>query len=405
MRSTFSRYRSVSGMHQTICSIRVIVLWAAGLGAAAQFSKLSLFLPELELLYPNTGSTLGFLVSIISLIGALFGLIAGALAARIGLRRLLIFGLILGATVSLVQSYHLSLQVFLLSRVLEGISHLAIVVSAPTLIALNSSERYRPIAMTLWGTFFGVAFALTGWFGFTLVDSRGLSTLFLVHGSIMGSIALIVFYAVPDNLLADASSASEENFLLPSNFVVRHKRAWASPTIAAPAAGWFFYTITFVALLTILPGMMEANDRALTAAALPIASIITSLTLGVLLLRYMSAVRVVVIGFITAIFFTFCLSWFPPEPLLCIALFAALGLVQGASFASIPQLNKTGSSQALANGTLAQAGNIGNLCGTPLLLILVVAGGMSTMSMFVVMCYVLAIIVHIILAKRRKYLV
>jgi len=49
-------------MHQTICSIRVIVLWAAGLGAAVQFSKLSLFLPELELLYPNAGITLGLLV-------------------------------------------------------------------------------------------------------------------------------------------------------------------------------------------------------------------------------------------------------------------------------------------------------------------------------------------------------
>jgi len=44
-------------MHQFICSIRVIVLWVAGLGAAAQFSKLSLFIPELELLYRNTGST------------------------------------------------------------------------------------------------------------------------------------------------------------------------------------------------------------------------------------------------------------------------------------------------------------------------------------------------------------
>jgi len=56
--------------------------------------------------------------------------------------------------------------------------------------------------MTLWGTFFGVAFALTGWFGFMLVESQGLSTLFLVYGSFMGSIALIVVYVIPASLLA-----------------------------------------------------------------------------------------------------------------------------------------------------------------------------------------------------------
>lgn len=389
-------------MHQTICSIRVIVLWAAGLGAAVQFSKLSLFLPELELLYPNAGITLGLLVSIISLIGALFGLIAGALAARVGLRQLLIFGLVLGATVSLVQSYQLSLQVFLLSRVLEGMSHLAIVVSAPTLIALNSSDRYRSVAMTLWGTFFGVAFAMTGWFGLTLVESRGLSTLFLVHGSIMGSLVLIVVYAIPDNLLATPSTENDRHFLLPTNFIASHKRAWTSPFIAAPAAGWLFYTITFVALLTILPGMMEPEDRAFTVAALPLASILSSLTIGILLLRYMTAISVLVIGFSAAILCAVSLFWFPSEPRLYIALFSAFGLVQGASFASIPQLNEKGTDQALANGALAQAGNLGNLCGTPILLGIFLVGGVSAMITVVVMCYVFAINVHSVLAKRRE---
>jgi len=389
-------------MHQTICSIRVIVLWAAGLGAAVQFSKLSLFLPELELLYPNAGITLGLLVSIISLNGALFGLIAGALAARVGLRQLLIFGLVLGATVSLVQSYQLSLQVFLLSRVLEGMSHLAIVVSAPTLIALNSSDRYRSVAMTLWGTFFGVAFAMTGWFGLTLVESRGLSTLFLVHGSIMGSLVLIVVYAIPDNLLATPSTENDRHFLLPTNFIASHKRAWTSPFIAAPAAGWLFYTITFVALLTILPGMMEPEDRAFTVAALPLASILSSLTIGILLLRYMTAISVLVIGFSAAILCAVSLFWFPSEPRLYIALFSAFGLVQGASFASIPQLNEKGTDQALANGALAQAGNLGNLCGTPILLGIFLVGGVSAMITVVVMCYVFAINVHSVLAKRRE---
>jgi len=75
--------------------------------------------------------------------------------------------------------------------------------------------------------------------------------------------------------------------------------------------------------------------------------------------------------------------------------------VQGASFAAIPQLNKTAPEQALANGTLAQAGNIGNLCGTPLLLLLLSSGGVTAMISLVVTCYITAITLHLIFSKRR----
>lgn len=85
-----------------------------------------------------------------------------------------------------------------------------------------------------------------------------------------------------------------------------------------------------------------------------------------------------------------------------IALFATLGLVQGASFASIPQLNRSSSDQALANGALAQAGNMGNAVGTPLLLMLLAAGGLTAVIALVVMCYVAAICAHLLFAKRRE---
>lgn len=389
-------------MHRHIYVLRVLVLWSAGLCAAAQFSKLSLFLPEIEQLYPNAGSTLGFLVSTISLLGALLGLVAGTLATQVGLRLLLLIGLLLGAFVSMVQSSGLTLELFLLSRILEGISHLAIVVSAPTLIAQNSTDRYRSMAMTLWGTFFGVSFALTGWLGLSLVESRGLSTLFLIHGSLMGSIAVIVVLTIPKPKFGSESNTNDKRFSSLLNILAKHKKAWTSPTIAAPAAGWLFYTITFVALLTILPGMMASEDREFTAAALPIASIVSSLTIGVLLLRRMPAVRVISIGFVAAIPFALALPNLPTEPLVLVGLFAALGLVQGASFASIPQLNETTKAQALSNGTLVQAGNIGNLCGTPLLLTVVMMGGMGAMSALIAVCYLLAIGIHVFLAFRRR---
>ena len=54
---------------------------------------------------------------------------------------------------------------------------------------------------------------------------------------------------------------------------------------------------------------------------------------------------------------------------------AALGIVQGASFASIPELNPTVEGRARASGAVAQLGNLGTTTGTPVLAALLAWGG------------------------------
>ena len=49
------------------------------------------------------------------------------------------------------------------------------------------------------------------------------------------------------------------------------------------------------------------------------------------------------------------------------ALFVVVGLAPGASFANVPALNQEQSDQALANGAIAQLGNVGTACSVPLL--------------------------------------
>lgn len=378
--------------------LAVFALWAAGLCAAAQFAKVGLVLPELALVYPDAGAGLGLLVSGVSVVGALLGLLAGALAVRLGTRRLLLGGLALGTAVSFVQATLPALPLLLASRLVEGAAHLAVVVAAPTLIASLSTDRLRPAAMTLWATFFGVAFALTAWLGLPLVEERGVSALFLVHGACTAAVALLLACVLPREAPVDDDGPP---FTL-AGIARRHVDAWSSPFVAAPAAGWLFYTITFVALLAVLPGFVAPGQRAFTAAALPLAGIVSSMTLGVLLLRRLPAVRVLGIGFAGAALVSMTLPVWPGEPWPCIALFASLGLVQGASFASIPQLNPRAADQALANGALAQAGNIGNACGTPLLLALLSVGGFGAMIALVTGCYAAALLAHATMAGKRK---
>ena len=330
----------------------------------------------------------------------MLGLVAGLIAARAGFRKLLLISLILGAVISAFQATLPPLPLMLASRVLEGLSHLGIVVTAPTLIAQLSNDKYRAAAMTFWGTFFGVAFALVAWLAPSAIEEFGLKGLFLFHSALLLIVAIILFFSLPIDRLEDENLTP----LTPGFIVQGHFEIYASPFIAAPAIGWLFYTLTYVSLITILPDIVEARHRLFITTAMPLASIFTSLTLGVVLLKRLSAVQVIIIGFTLAFFASLMLLAFPGQPWICVSLFGALGLVQGASFAAVPQLNSKANHRAFANGGLAQMGNIGNGSGTPIALTLLFYGGYQALIITMASAYIVGILCHCHLAKMRKRL-
>ena len=374
----------------------VLALWAAGLGAAAQFAKIVVIFPELQAYYGETGAASGYLVSLISVVGMLLGLVAGVIAIQLGVRRLLLWGLYLGTAVSAWQATLPGFEWMLASRLIEGVSHLAIVVTAPTLIAELSSRRHQGKALTLWGSYFGVAFAAIALAAPFIIRTAGLGGLTAVHSVYMALCAVLLTIVLPKE---DRTGAPPWPSL--GNILHRHLTAYASPFIAAPALGWLFYTLTFVSMLAILPSMVDPAVRAFVAAAMPLSSIVSSMTLGNILLRYMSAVSVIVTGFAAAIVLVLLVLLTGPGAWLFIALFACLGLVQGASFAAVPQLNISLEDRALANGGIAQTGNLGNALGTPALLAVVATGAETGLPALLIGCYASAIIVHLVLARGR----
>ena len=68
-------------------------------------------------------------------LGILLGAVAGLYVAAFGYRRTLVWALWAGAAMSAVQALYLPFGLFLASRVVEGLSHLGIVVAGPVLIA------------------------------------------------------------------------------------------------------------------------------------------------------------------------------------------------------------------------------------------------------------------------------
>ena len=375
----------------------IIAIWAAGLGAAAQYAKISVIFDRLDAHYPDAGVALGFVVSIVGFVGIAMGVFAGVFVARIRYRRALLWAMWAGAVFSALQALMPPLPVLLALRAGEGLSHLIMVVAAPTLIAQLSADRHRGLTLTLWSTFFSVAFSLLVALGLPLVDAYGIPALFAAH-----AVWLAVFAVVLTFMLKPLNIPSPDTELTLRGLVNEHIAIYRSPFLAAPAMGWLFYTFCFLAILTVLPPFIAADQRVFVMGMMPLVSIGVSMTFGVVLLRFTTAVQVVQIGFLGAVLCMIWLYYAPGAPSACLALAGAFGLVQGASFASVPQLNKTAQTQARANGALVQTGNIGNTLGTPVMLAVVAASGYVGLVLITILGLTAGFFIHVWLSARRK---
>lgn len=386
--------------------IAVLVLWLAGLGAAAQFGKLSFSLDLIAARYPLAGPVaLGLVLSVVGLVGLVFGTTAGLLVARIGPRRALTAALALGAGLSALQSLPLPYGLMMLSRVLEGVSHLAIVVVGPVLIAGITPPRHQGLAMTLWSSFFGVTYAGLALLAPALLR-HGLPGLFMPHAALMLALALVLGRLLP----ADPPPPKRDR---QGGLLRQHLEIYASPRLAAPALGFVNYTAIYVAALTLLPPALPGAQVGLLAVGMPLISILASLTLGVWALRRMAAVRLVQAGFGLGGVAAVGLWWVWGHDgglgaakdgamlVLGLVFAAAMGIVQGASFASIPELNATAEDRARAAGAVAQLGNLGTTTGTPILAFLLAQWGGTGFLVFALPLCLSGIGIHAWQARRR----
>ena len=378
----------------------VLAVWAAGLGAAAQFGKMSVLFATLQAQYAGQGAVaLGLVVSVVGMVGLVFGTTAGLLVARIGPKRAIVAGLAMGAAMSALQSLLPSYPLMIASRVVEGISHLAIVVVGPTLIAGLAAERFRGLAMTLWSSFFGVTYTVLALAAPAVIGWGGAPAVFLTHAGWMATMTAVLALLLPADPPRAALGAT-------GTLLAHHIEIYRSPRLSAPAMGFFCYTFLYVAILTLMPPETPLSHRAMVAAGMPLISICVSLTLGVWLLGRMSAVRLVQVGYLAAApgFLALAVVWGHGAGMLVAGLWlsAALGIVQGASFSSIPELNASPNDRARAAGAIAQLGNLGTTTGTPLLAALLATAGPTGLAICALVLCGLGIALHAIQARRRQ---
>lgn len=370
--------------------IMVIILWGIGVAAAAQFAKVSISLEALAQQYNISNSVAAVILTSIGILGIVLGAAAGMIVGAIGTRKSLVVALVIGILSSVLQAFLPSFYIFLFSRLVEGISHLLIVVAAPTAILSVTIPKQQSITMGLWATFFGVAYAISGYVGNTILAHGGISYLYFSHAGLI--LILMVLYL----LLSKSASIVNQPPLMEEL-----SKAWKSQfsvyrsfSTATPSYAFFWHTLMFVALLTFLPTFGNSVDeKRLLSTVLPLISIIGSFLGGAISQKSKSALKQLQISFavLTAMAIAMWASIGSSSFFLaaCLTMLTS-GIVQASMFASVAELCKSETAQAQANGAITQLGNLGATCGSPIFAWVILQSGTGSVPLLAAFMALLA---------------
>ncbi|MBN9087523.1 MAG: MFS transporter [Reyranella sp.] len=341
---------------------RVLLVYGIGVLAAGQLGIVPPLVPALQGELGLSLATAGAVVSLMTLVGGLLGLPAGAFAERIGHGRAFCLGLLVMALAAGLCAMAQDAAVLLAGRALAGAGYLLVVVAGPSLLATLAQPRHQPIALSLWGTFVPVGIAIAGIATAGFAES-GWRTIFTVDAALLAA-ALVV--AAP---ILRAPS-------------IPHDADWRMPPGALRAAlplavSFFCFALLFLALAGMLPAYLVERRDMTPATAGRIVAVATALGIAGsvaaawLMHHGMTPRRLIAVGLAAstvAAILAFRPEFGVPVSITGLAVsFAIGGLVPAASFASVPRLAPGPRAIGPINGVLAQAGSLGSLAGPPVL--------------------------------------
>jgi len=208
----------------------VALLWLSGVAAGLQFAKASVAFDALAADYGASPTLAGWLLSTVGVVGVIFGASAGLVVERIGFRRSLVLGLA-AAALSAFETMLPPVPLFLATRALEGASHLAIIVAAPSCLVHAVAPGRRTVVISLCGTFFSVAFLIAGALGLPLLAAFGLGGLFAAHEIVAAALAFAAGLFIP----ADAPRPARANRTERRSAIAAHVEVYADQRSAIPA--------------------------------------------------------------------------------------------------------------------------------------------------------------------------
>ncbi|MCU0831672.1 MAG: MFS transporter [Rhizobiaceae bacterium] len=386
----------------------VLLLFGAGLFAAMQFAKLAPVMADVRSAFGLSAVGAGFAVSVLGLVGLVFGVAAGALVAAIGQKRAMMIALFGGALAAALGAMATNGPLFLATRLAEGASHLLIVVAAPALMTAHATRKDTPFVLALWGCFFGIGIGIVSQAAPFIVAAGGWRALMGVHAALVGATGVALAIALR------RSGHHEETAALPrvADIVAAHARLYASGAPFLLAMLFAAYTLPFLAVLTFLNRHLidvqgwDAAAAGTFIAAMTLVNLAATLATGWLVglgmtLRSGMVLAFVTLSVATAMVFTLALpAWLMVACV--IAAMAAFGLMPGLVFVHVPKIAPTPALAAMTYGGIAQFGNLGTFSGTPLMAAFLDFGGWPAAALLVALVSAAGIGISLAVARAAR---
>lgn len=355
------------------------LLVAAGVVAAFHVGKMPPSIPSIREELDASLRQAGWLLSTINLVTALGGMAIALTADRFGHRRLVLLGTGLCALASLAGAFADSVNLLMVTRVVEGLGFIAVAVAAPTLLLRICTQASQRITMAIWTTYM----------------PAGAGTMMLIAAMILPGTSWRIVW-----LVASAASVLMVVALLVG--ALRRRELDPVPVVHRPVLGemkevatsggplaialcFGAYSCCWFAVVGFLPTLQidrlgfSTSTAAIVTALVAMVNVTGNLSAGWLLHHGVPRV-VVIVG--AAVTMSFCAAGIfvdgVPDVLRLVlaGLYSAvIGVIPGCLFTAIPVHAPRPQLAGAATGLLMQGSNIGSLMGPPITGALVAAAG------------------------------
>ena len=281
-------------------SLTAGVVVVAGIVGATHVGKVSPAIPVLVAEFGLTLTQAGWLLSLSQMAGMSAAVFVGLFADGFGLKRSMVWGLVLLGLVSSLGALASSASQLLAIRALEGAAILMVVVPGPALIRRLVSANRLGMALGLWGTFMpaGVATALL--VGPSLMTRWGWEAWWASLGACALAMAGLLAWLVPGK--QNASPTQQATVLTRSDAWRRLRLVWQTPQSWRVALAFGCYSGQWLVVIGFLPTVLQ--DAGIGAAALgtmvgaaSFVNILGNIAGGRFIQRGVPASRVLGVGF------------------------------------------------------------------------------------------------------------
>lgn len=261
-------------MKQTSAAPWLVIL--AGIVAAMHIGKLPPSLPILQQYFQLSLNQSGFLLAAIQAAGVVCALFIGLMASRLGLKRLMVGGLVLMALAGMWESLSSQFASLFAARLLEGLGFLSVVLVGPALLRQLVVPEKLKTMMGMWAAYMGCGVAISLLVVPSLLKLLPWHQVWLMYVLVALLMAAVLVWMVPKDIAENTASTPVS---IPSLIkqTLSHPAPWLVGIVFA------CYTSQWFTITGFLPTVYANANIAATQAGVLTAFVCLSNVLGTVL--------------------------------------------------------------------------------------------------------------------------